>query len=304
MPELPEVEVVRAGLQRWVTGRRIARVDVHRDRSVRRHRGGPVDFRDRLVGADVIAAHRRGKFLWLELAGDREVLVAHLGMSGQLLLPPAGSVGGAHTRVSIEFADGDRPLLFVDQRTFGWLSVEPLVASTAGSTGRLVPLSVTGIAPDPFEQEYVAAEVARRLRRRSGAVKSALLDQNLVAGVGNIYADEALWRARRHWATPCDRLRQADAVGLLEHARQVMAEALQQGGTSFDSLYVNVNGQSGYFSRSLAAYGRAGSPCHRCGSSIVREPYANRSSFRCPRCQRRPAGLASPVPLRTGLTTS
>ncbi len=288
MPELPEVEVVRAGLEHWLTGRRVARVQVHRGRSVRRHLAGPDDFCDRLVGARILGARRRGKFLWLELSGRDEVLVGHLGMSGQLLVPAAVADGGAHTRVSIEFTDGGRPLLFVDQRTFGWLAVEPMVAGTAH---RRVPLSVERIAPDPFEPEFDAREVARRLRRRSSPVKSALLDQNLIAGVGNIYADEALWRARRHWATPCDRLRQADAVRLLQHAREVMAAALEQGGTSFDSLYVNVNGESGYFSRTLAAYGRAGSACPRCGAAIVREPYANRSSFRCPRCQRRPTGV-------------
>lgn len=295
MPELPEVEVVRAGLQRWVAGRRVERVQVHRDRSVRRHPAGPGDFCDRLAGARLGTARRRGKFLWLELADRQEALVGHLGMSGQLLVPASGAAGGTHTRVSVEFSDGGRPMLFVDQRTFGWLAVQQLVAGTAD---RRVPLAVASIAPDPFEPEFDPAEVARRLRRRSGSVKTALLDQNLIAGVGNIYADEALWRARRHWATPCHRLSQADAVGLLGHAREVMAAALQQGGTSFDSLYVNVNGESGYFSHTLDAYGRAGSPCQRCGAAIVREPYANRSSFRCPRCQRRPAGL--PKVGRTG----
>jgi len=295
VPELPEVEVVRAGLQRWVAGRTIATAQVRGARTVRRHVAGPLDFSGQLTGRPVLAVRRRGKFLWLPLGepgqqiGDAEAaddaLVAHLGMSGQLVLPADEAPAEPHLRALIEFADSGRALRFVDQRTFGWLAVEPLVA---GRGGRRVPASVEAIAPDPFEECFDAAAVARWLRRRRAPVKAALLDQGLVSGIGNIYADEALWRVRRNWATPAERLRQADALALLQAAADVMSEALAAGGTSFDSLYVNVNGSSGYFARSLAAYGREGQPCPRCSAAIVREQFGNRSSFRCPRCQRRP----------------
>ncbi len=284
MPELPEVEVVRSGLARWVVGRRILDVRVLRDRAVRRHPAGQRDFRDRLLGATPMSVQRRGKFLWLPLVGRDEALVAHLGMSGQLVLPPAGSPAEPHLRASFELAGG-LTLRFIDQRTFGWLAVEPMLT---GRGGRDVPLSVAGIAPDPFEECFDPAATVTAIRRRRGPVKSALLDQGLISGVGNIYADEALWRAGRHWATPGERLSRRDALALLDHVRAVMSDALAEGGTSFDHLYVNVNGESGYFSRDLAVYGRDGQECLRCGSMIVREPYANRSAFRCPRCQRRP----------------
>lgn len=290
MPELPEVEVVRAGLDRWVSGRRIAEVQVFNARAVRRHDAGAGDFAAQLVGAVLGRPERRGKFLWLPLDDGDRALAVHLGMSGQLVLPPATAPREAHLRVLLRFADDSPPLRFVDQRTFGWMAVERLVA---GVGGRDVPAAAAHIGLDPFEAGFDAAAVARRLRTRRTGLKAALLDQNLVAGIGNIYADETLWRARRHWATPAHRLRQREAVALLATASEVMAEALAAGGTSFDSLYVNVNGASGYFSRSLAAYGREGEPCLRCGAPLTREAFANRSSYRCPRCQRRPATRAA-----------
>lgn len=292
MPELPEVEVVRGGLERWVVGRTVGSVDVAGHRTVRRHEGGPADFVGRIAGRTILAAQRRGKFLWLPLgeagqcsAQSDEALVAHLGMSGQLVLPPNEAPAEVHLRARITFADEGRALRFVDQRTFGWLAVESLVR---GAGDRLVPTSVAAIAADPMEESFDVGAVGRALRRRRQPVKAALLDQQLVSGIGNIYADEALWRVRRNWATPSDRLRQADAVAVLGAATEVMTEALAAGGTSFDSLYVNVNGSSGYFARSLRAYGREGQPCDRCGAPIVREHFGNRSSFRCPQCQRRP----------------
>ncbi|MCB0914445.1 MAG: bifunctional DNA-formamidopyrimidine glycosylase/DNA-(apurinic or apyrimidinic site) lyase [Actinobacteria bacterium] len=288
MPELPEVEVVRQGLDRFVSGRRIERVEVFGARAVRRHPAGAVDFVAQLGGVQLLAAQRRGKFLWLPLADSDSALVAHLGMSGQLVLPAPGSEPERHLRVMIHFADGGRPLRFVDQRTFGWLAVEPLVAGVAG---REVPMSVARIAADAFEPTFDPVATSRRIRRSRSTVKAVLLDQQVVSGIGNIYADEALWRSRRHWATPANRLRHSEVLGLLENAATVMAEALSVGGTSFDSLYVDVNGTSGYFERSLDAYGRAGRPCRRCGSTIRRESFGNRSSFRCPRCQRRPRGV-------------
>jgi formamidopyrimidine-DNA glycosylase len=285
MPELPEVEVVRRGLESWVTGQRVAQVEVRGARVTRRQPGGASEFATKLRGAALGCPQRRGKFLWFPLIGRDAALVTHLGMSGQLVLPPASAPDEAHLRVRLTF-DGDvRPLRFVDQRTFGWMSVEPLCQ---GVGGRVVPTAAAAIAIDPLEPDFDAAATGRQIRRHRGPIKAVLLDQQVVSGIGNIYADETLWRRRRHWATPANRLRQSDTTALLRAAAEVMQEALAVGGTSFDSLYVNVNGASGYFARSLDAYGRAGQPCRRCGTTMLRESFGNRSSFRCPRCQRRP----------------
>ena len=285
MPELPEVEVVRRGLARHVVGRELRAAVVLDPRAVRRHVAGPRDLEARLAGARPVAASRRGKYLWLGLDDTDEALVAHLGMSGQLLVQPADSPDERHLRVRMAFADGGRELRFVDQRTFGGLALEPLVPDDGG--GR-VPASVAHIARDPLDPLFDEAAVVARLRRRRTGIKRALLDQTLLSGVGNIYADEALWRSRLHWAHPTDELAPVRVRALIADVREVMLEALAVGGTSFDSLYVNVNGESGYFSRGLAAYGRRGEPCLRCGRLLVREEFTNRSSYRCPHCQRRP----------------
>jgi formamidopyrimidine-DNA glycosylase len=285
VPELPEVEVVRRGLDRWVAGRTVASASVLHDRAARRHAAGGADLADRLVGRTIEAASRRGKYLWLPLDGRESALVAHLGMSGQLLVQPPDSPDETHLRARVRFTDGGRELRFVDQRTFGGLALDDLVPDDAD--GR-VPASVAHIARDPLDPLFDDARWVRRLRAKQTGIKRALLDQTLVSGIGNIYADESLWRARLHWATPSDGLAPARARELLGHVRDVMTEALGQGGTSFDALYVNVNGESGYFDVSLAAYGQADRPCPRCGRPIVREAFMNRSSFRCPRCQRTP----------------
>lgn len=284
MPELPEVEVVRRGLDAWVTGREICDVEVRHPRAVRRHAG---DLRDSLVGLSFRCASRRGKFLWLPLVGDDRstAMVAHLGMSGQMLVQPSDAPDEKHMHVRIRFEDGGRELRFVDQRTFGGLMVDECLADPAG--GR-VPMSVAHIARDPLDPHFDEADFIRRLRAKDTQVKRALLDQTLVSGVGNIYADEALWRAALHGRRPTRSLTRTQASHLLAEARAVMEDALAVGGTSFDSLYVNVNGESGYFSRSLAAYGQEGRPCPRCGTPIRRESFMNRSSFSCPRCQRPP----------------
>jgi len=287
VPELPEVEVVRRGLARWVAGRTIDNVEVLLPRSVRRHLGGPVDFADLLVGRTVTGVERRGKFLWLPLDDDDAVL-AHLGMSGQLLMQPSDESDEKHLRVRIRFADDGRELRFVDQRTFGGLQVQTLGPDLF--TGRVVPESAAHIAPDPLEAVFDVRRLAAALRRRRTGIKRALLDQSLVSGIGNIYADEALWRARMHYARPTSAFTTAQVGTLIGHATDVMQQALAQGGTSFDSLYVDVNGSSGYFERSLEVYGREDEPCRRCGRPIVREPFMNRSSFRCPTCQRVPRG--------------
>jgi formamidopyrimidine-DNA glycosylase len=283
VPELPEVEVVRLGLEKGVAGRTIATVSVLHDRAVRRHAAGARDFVDLLRGRTVTAARRRGKYLWLPLdSGD--ALTGHLGMSGQLLVVPPDKPLEAHLRVRFAFADGGRELRFVDQRTFGGLQV---VAGGSPDDPAL-PSVLSHIARDPLDPEFDDELFVKRLRAKVSGLKRALLDQTLVSGIGNIYADEALWRAMLHYARPTETLTRPAALQLLGHVRDVMTEALAQGGTSFDSLYIDVNGQSGYFDRSLNAYGRADEPCARCGSPIRRDAFMNRSSFTCPRCQPRP----------------
>ena len=283
MPELPEVEVVRRGLARWVAGRTVAAVEVAHPRAVRRHAGGGLDFAARLTGRTLTGASRRGKYLWLPLDGGDEAVLAHLGMSGQLLVRPVDAPAETHLRVRVTFTDATterHDLRFVDQRTFGGLAVVDLVDG--------VPAPVAHIARDPLDPVFDDERWVSALRRRRTGLKRALLDQTLASGIGNIYADEALWRARLHWARATDTLPRPQARVVLGAARAVMVEALAQGGTSFDSLYVNVNGESGYFDRSLHVYGRDGGSCDRCGTPVVREPFMNRSSFRCPRCQPKP----------------
>lgn len=284
MPELPEVEVVRRGLERWVSGRVVAHAEVFHPRAIRRHAPGAEEFASRLKGRVVGPAQRRGKYLWLPLDGS-EAILAHLGMSGQLLVVEPGSVPERHLRVRIGFTDGGPDLRFVDQRTFGHV----LVTSMGRSGGRQVPGPITHIAADPFEEHFDEDLFVHRLRARQTEVKRALLDQSLISGVGNIYADEALWRAGLHGARSTGSLTRPQVAALLGAAREVMTDALSEGGTSFDSLYVNVNGESGYFDRSLAVYGRRDLPCRRCGTPIVRESFMSRSSYSCPRCQPRPA---------------
>jgi formamidopyrimidine-DNA glycosylase len=291
VPELPEVETVRDGLARWVAGRTIAAVEVRHPRAVRRHVAGGEDFAARLAGARIVAASRRGKYLWLPLAyGDssaEEALVAHLGMSGQLLVQPPGSPDERHLHVRVGFSDAGRELRFVDQRTFGGLLLDRLVPA-ADRPDEHVPSEVAHIARDPLDPHFDDELFVARLRRRDSAVKRALLDQTLISGVGNIYADESLWRARLHGERLGRSLTRAAAADLLAHVRDVLREALGAGGTSFDALYVNVNGESGYFERALAVYGREGHPCGRCGTPIRRASFMNRSSFFCPVCQRAP----------------
>ncbi len=294
MPELPEVEVVRRGLQRWVVGRTIESAEVFHPRSIRRHQPGREHFSAALAGVAVLAARRRGKYLWLPLDSGA-ALLAHLGMSGQLLVVGDAAPAGPHLRARFRFTDGGSELRFVDQRTFGGLAVEPLpeVAPPGGDVTSMgieaaVPPSVRHIARDPVDPGFDDAAFALAIRRRRTGVKRGLLDQTLVSGIGNIYADEALWRARLHYARPTETLNRPEITRLLLAVRAVMTSALEQGGTSFDALYVNVNGESGYFDRSLEVYGRGDRPCSRCGTPIRRDVFMNRSSFFCPRCQPRP----------------
>lgn len=348
MPELPEVETVRAGIADHSLGRPVRAVRVVDARSLRRHLPGPAHFEAALTGRTLRGAYRRGKYLWLTLSEADgtladEALVVHLGMSGQLLVrdEPGGESGSdsgndsearaafdeqpRHLRVALElgtagatsaagatrgaastnWASTGQRLLFVDQRIFGGMFLSPLVpdvpaavAANKAAPGEvperfLVPEAVKHIARDPLDEFFDPAAVRRKFLRTSSGIKKVLLDQSVISGVGNIYADEALWRARLHYAKPARTLSAAQTRELLEAVTQVLRESLAAGGTSFDALYVNVLGESGYFERSLNAYGRAGEPCHRCAeagrtSLIVREPFQNRSSYRCPHCQRAP----------------
>ncbi|MGH3450693.1 MAG: bifunctional DNA-formamidopyrimidine glycosylase/DNA-(apurinic or apyrimidinic site) lyase, partial [Haloechinothrix sp.] len=276
MPELPEVETVRAGLAGHLLGRTIVGVDVFHERAVRRHLPGSADFSGRLLGQRIDAVCRRGKYLWLELA-DGEAVLGHLGMSGQLLVQPHELPAEKHLRVRVRFSDGGAELRFVDQRTFGGFALADVIEVD----GTRLPSTIAHIARDPMDPAFEAARAVTALRARRTEVKRALLDQTLVSGVGNIYADEALWRVQLHGARPTQRLTTAQGTMVLEAVTEVMDDALRAGGTSFDSLYVNVNGQSGYFDRSLNVYGREGEPCRRCGSPIRREKFMNRSSYSC-----------------------
>ena len=281
MPELPEVEVVRRGLAAHVTDKTIAAVRVHHPRAVRRHEAGPGDLTAQLLGARITGTGRRGKYLWLTLDDGGAALVVHLGMSGQMLLGPVPNEN--HLRIAALLDDGTA-LSFVDQRTFGgWL-----LADLVTVDGAEVPEPVAHIARDPLDPGFDRDAVVNVLRHKNSEIKRQLLDQTVVSGIGNIYADEALWRAKVNGARVASGLSRRKLADVLDAAAAVMADALGQGGTSFDSLYVNVNGESGYFDRSLDAYGRDGLPCRRCGAVMRREKFMNRSSCYCPRCQPRP----------------
>ncbi len=286
MPELPEVEVVRRGLADHVAGRTITGLELRGARVARRHPAGPADLETRVAGRHVAAARRRGKYLWLELTDptghdDAFALLCHLGMSGQLLVEDADAPDEKHLHARFAFAGDGPELRFVDQRTFGGLALSPLGQDR-------VPTAIAHIARDPFDPAFDRAAVVRRAKAKDSAIKRVLLDQGVVSGIGNIYADEALWRAEVHGERPASTLTKPTIARVLDHAGAVMAQALGQGGTSFDALYVNVNGASGYFDRSLHAYGQEGRPCDRCGTPIRRVHFMNRSSFFCPRCQPAP----------------
>lgn len=300
MPELPEVEVVRSGLAPAVTGATVLGVTVLDDRALTRHRGDGAAFETALTGRTIRGAARRGKFLWLPLAGDpaaSEAVVGHLGMSGQLLLRSPGAAPERHERVRIDLTHprhGELAVVFADQRTFGSLAIDDLVPTPDGAPGghgsdeASVPSQVAHIARDPLDPAFSDTSLRRSLAGKTSAIKRVLLDQTAVSGIGNIYADESLWAARIHPETPARDLSARAVNRLLGEVRHVLEKALAEGGTSFDAQYVNVNGQAGYFAHSLNAYGRTGAPCPRCGRPIVRVSFTNRSSHFCPHCQRMP----------------
>lgn len=301
MPELPEVEVVRAGLEPAVEGATVTGVTVLDERALTRHDGSGAEFEASLTGRAIVGAARRGKFLWLPLESRTcgipdEALVGHLGMSGQLLLRSPGAAAERYERIRIEIENSDHGALavvFADQRTFGSLAIDTLVATSDAAPGgwgtgaAVVPGQVAHIARDPLDQAFSDRRFRAALAKKESAIKRVLLDQTTISGVGNIYADEALWAARLHPETSARSLSTRAANRLLAEIRAVLEKALAEGGTSFDAQYVNVNGQAGYFAHSLHAYGRTGEPCARCGRPIVRVSFMNRSSHYCPRCQRR-----------------
>jgi formamidopyrimidine-DNA glycosylase len=304
VPELPEVEVVRRGLAAHVVGRRIAEVRVYHDRAVRRHPGGIADFQAVTKGHLVTQVRRRGKYLWLAL-DDGDAILAHLGMSGQFRItdpaidvaavpPGTPAVRHPHLRIRFAFDDGGPDVDFLDQRTFGGMAFSP--------GGADLPPEVTHIAADPLDPDFSLSAAVAAIRAKKTEIKRALLDQTVVSGIGNIYADEALWRAKLHYARPTAGLSRAVATSVVAAATEVMTQALAVGGTSFDALYVNVNGESGYFDRSLNAYGQQDRPCARCGTPIRRDAFMNRSSYFCPNCQPPPRGRRPPASSRATAT--
>lgn len=314
MPELPEVEVVRAGLEPALTGATVTGVRIFDERSLRRHDAPAEDFVDRLVGSTFDAPRRRGKFIWLPIGAvgrsvpealeghEAQALVVHLGMSGQVLLRESDAPVDRLTRISIDLTSPEHGPLrvdFVDQRIFGSMALDSLVES-GDLPGDLVPSQVAHIGRDPMDAHFDDARFLAKLAQRKTGIKRALLDQTLISGIGNIYADEALWAARIHYDQPTSTLSRSQAKTLLAEVRLVLGKALAEGGTSFDSQYLNVNGESGYFSHSLNAYGQQGQPCPRCGRMIVREQFMNRGSHLCPWCQRVRTGRQSAGRQSTG----
>lgn len=288
MPELPEVETVRAGLAQFITGATIDAVEVFDGRSLKRHLPGQADFIKSLSGAKIVKVIRRGKFLWMPLDTSPLALVGHLGMSGQMLVRTPGYETDKLTRVILHFTGADSKkyeMRFVDQRIFGSLAIDQMV-ETNDETGQLIPSSAAHIARDPLDEHFNEREVIAKLRKRSIGIKKILLDQKLLSGIGNIYADEALWRAKIHYDQPANTLSVAKVKELLAHATEILRAAVEVGGTSFDEQYKNVNGESGYFEISLNAYGMTGRPCNRCGKPIRRESWMNRGSHFCPNCQK------------------
>jgi len=288
MPELPEVETVRAGLAEFITGATIDDVEIFDARSLKRHQPGPSDFIKTLTGSRVESVERRGKFLWMPLNREPLALVGHLGMSGQMLVRTPEFEADKLTRVILHFtADNgsNHQMRFVDQRIFGSLAIDELVA-TDDETGESIPRSAAHIARDPLDQFFDEKVVIDKLRKRSAGIKKILIDQQLMSGVGNIYADEALWRAKLHYDQPANSLSVAKTKELLAHVTEILAAAVKVGGTSFDEQYKNVNGESGYFEISLNAYGMTGRACNRCGKPIRRDSWMNRGSHFCPNCQK------------------
>ena len=314
MPELPEVETVRAGLAPALTNAVVTAIDVFDSRSFKRHLGGVDDFKATLIGSKILAVVRRGKFIWMPLertkpgsSSRRLAMVGHLGMSGQMLLRTPGFAEDKLTRVVIHAVSesGEQiEMRFIDQRLFGSLAIDELVSTQDGLAGgysdsvgeslagedawwrNSIPMSAAHISRDPLDENFDEKTVLAKFKKKSSGIKRVLLDQQTVSGIGNIYADEALWRTQIHYDQPASSLSGAKAKELLQNVREILAKAVTEGGTSFDEQYKNVNGESGYFAVSLNAYGMTGMPCKRCGTQIKRENWMNRGSHFCPKCQK------------------
>jgi formamidopyrimidine-DNA glycosylase len=298
MPELPEVETVRAGLAQHLVGAKVKDIEVLDARSLKKNQGGVTGFLNELKGSTIQSVVRRGKFLWLPISSTRAV-VGHLGMSGQILVRTPDFAPDGQTRVVIEVEDAagkDLEIRFVDQRLFGGLAIDDLVSTADGGlggyspeakSGAEIPATVAHIARDLLDPSFNASAVAERMSKKNSGIKRVLLDQNLLSGIGNIYADESLWFAKLHYDKLSSSISKKKHLELIEIASEVLRKAVAQGGTSFDEQYKNVNGESGYFSQSLHAYGQTGIPCTRCGTPIKREAWANRGSHFCPKCQKR-----------------
>ena len=283
MPELPEAETIRRGLEPYVKGKRIAAVRLFHPRVARFNPEGL----DGILNLRIEALVRRGKYLWFLFPGS--ALVVHLRMSGQFRI---GKADSPHLRARLTLSDGTA-VSFVDQRTFGYLHLDCVAPAAdgfpagCGSDSLCLPVSVRKTARDLLDPAVNLDRLAAEAKKRRRAVKSLLLAQDFVSGIGNIYADEALWAARINGGRRADTLSLSALHLLFAAAREIMKRSIDCGGTSFDKLYVNVSGRAGYFAQSLNAYGRSGQPCLRCGTLLVKEPFMGRSSTYCPQCQSR-----------------
>lgn len=284
MPELPEVETVRRGIESHVVGRRIEHVEIGRERSVRRT--GPEPVVAGLTGAVITSATRRGKYLVCPLDSG-EALMIHLRMSGRVLVRPIGETRPPHCHVVLRLAarpGGARDeMWFVDPRTFGEVVVfDPLrVDETVPELARL--------GPDPVLDPFDGSVLAERLRGRRAPIKQLLLDQHVVAGIGNIYADEVLHRARVRGDRPADRLSRRAVNRIADAVAEVLNAAIDAGGSTLDDTqYVDVSGATGTYQHEHRVYGREGEPCLTCGKGVIRRTMkGGRSSSWCPVCQPR-----------------
>lgn len=309
MPELPEVETVRAGLAEALTNSRVQSIQIFDERSLKRHLAGPKDFVNTLTGAKILAVVRRGKFLWMPLEldgakadGKQHALVGHLGMSGQMFLRKASDPEDKLTRVVISLETSNKKSVefrFIDQRIFGSLAIDELVPTDDGKPGgytstsaenkwwqNLIPASAAHIARDPLDASFDLEKVRAKFAKKHSGIKRVLLDQQVLSGVGNIYADEALWATKLHYDQPTDTISKSSFDQLMFEVKRILEAAVAEGGTSFDEQYKNVNGESGYFEVSLNAYGMTDRPCNRCGKAIKRDSWMNRGSHFCPNCQK------------------
>ncbi|MDH3731008.1 MAG: bifunctional DNA-formamidopyrimidine glycosylase/DNA-(apurinic or apyrimidinic site) lyase [Acidimicrobiia bacterium] len=276
MPELPEVETTRRGLEPHVVGKVIAAAEVRRSRMVRRqHRDR--DFAERIVGRRVLGLRRHGKAILGDLDGDL-TWVTHLGMSGRISVATAGSPEPPHANVVLSIKGTAEEVRFVDPRTFGYMAVF--------TPDELAEWPPSKWGPDALAELPSAAKLREVFARRSAPIKAVLLDQGVVAGLGNIYADEVLFRAKVAPTTPANVLSTEQVAAVRKAVSPVLKAGLRHGGTSLNDLaYLLPDGRAGDYLSRLKAYGRDGEPCERCGTAIRRTVVRQRSSFWCPKCQ-------------------